>query len=54
MSEGNVGELIQLAIEHGQPLIEQELREWHTGCGIGAAGSTGAPNGGFNRNNAKR
>ena len=56
VSEDNVGELIQLAVQHGHPLIEQELREWHTGCGGAAAGSpgTGAPNGGFNRNNAKR
>lgn len=54
VSGDNVGELIQLAIAHGQPLIEQELREWHTGCGNGAAGSTGAPDGGFNRHNAKR
>ena len=54
VSGDNVGELIALAIAHGQPLIEQELREWHTGCGDGTAGSTGAPDGGFNRNNAKR
>ena len=56
VNKDNVDDLIRLAIEHGHPLIEQELREWHTGCGssAGLPGTT-APNSGFSRpNNARR
>ena len=56
VNDDNVGRLIELAVQYGHRLVEQELREWHTGCGDGAAGSpgTGAPTGGFNREHAKR
>ena len=56
VSQDNVDQLIELAVAHGHRLIEQELREWHTGCGNEVAGrlGTGAPTGGFNREHVKR
>jgi len=56
VTEGNVFQLVAIANQYGDRLIEQMLREWQAPCSDGSNGvpSTIAPTCGFNRDNAKR
>ncbi|HRO58417.1 MAG TPA: hypothetical protein PK177_04505 [Burkholderiaceae bacterium] len=52
VNDDNVFALIRRAEADGQTVLAQTLREWQAPCGPGTP-ATGAPNPGFNRENAK-
>jgi hypothetical protein len=56
VTDDNVFQLIDIAVQDGNRRIEALLREWQSPCSDGSNGvpSTIAPTRGFNRENAKR
>lgn len=56
VNDGNVFQLIDLAVRYGDKHIEQLLREWQAPCSDGSEGvpSVIPPTKGFNKENVKR